>query len=109
MTMIKHQSEVDIIFVSSFYDWPLMGVCRYDGKTYKFQREPMVEDDYSEYFNLQKLSFFERLHKWWKRTLFGICVGFHCHYKNNKRWQKYYSMRRPRWFWQILFKLYYGL
>tara|TARA_Y100000034_G_scaffold34222_1_gene41919 strand:- start:2588 stop:2947 length:360 start_codon:yes stop_codon:yes gene_type:complete len=105
--MIKHQSEIEIIFVSGFYDWPLTGICKFKGKTYKFKRvfDEQIED-YNEYMILIKLNTIQRLREWCKRTYFGICVGFHEHYKNGKRYT-YYHARKPRWFWKRLFNLYY--
>lgn len=93
--------EVEIIFVSNYYDHPLSGVCKYNGKTYWFENE--YQEDYMQ---IRLMDCGERLKKWYRRTLFGICVGFHWHYKDGKR-ARYFYTRRPKWLFRLLFKWYY--
>ena len=103
--MIVFDEDVEIIFVSNYYDWPLSGVCRYNGVTYWFDRTA-GEDDWLEQFELTKLSALQRFNKWLRRTMFGVCVGFHWHYKDGKR-AHYFKRRWPKWFWGMLSNLYY--
>lgn len=93
--------EVEIIFVSNYYDHPLSGVCSYQGKIYWFENE--YQEDMMQ---LRLLNRWERLKKWYFRTLFGICVGWHWHYKNGKRANHFYT-RKPKWLFALLFKWYF--
>lgn len=92
---------IKIVFVSSYYDHPLSGVCTFNGKTYWFDAEYGEET-----VTLRRMRAFERLQKWARRTLFGVCVGWHQHYKDGKR-ARYFGGRHPKWFWGALANLYY--
>jgi hypothetical protein len=93
--------DVDIIFVSNYYDHPLAGDCIYQGKTHKFEWEYQDDNIY-----LEKLNTFQRIKHWYSRTLFGLCVGWHYHYKRNKK-PSYFHYRKPEWLYKMLFNLYY--
>jgi hypothetical protein len=93
--------DVQIVWVNDFYDWPLSGVGLHNGRVVRFKREDI--DD--EVFVLTALTRRQRLKEWYRRTLFGICVGWHWHYKDGKR--AYRFGRSPQWFWGALTNLYY--
>ena len=95
--------KIRIIYVSHHYDHPLSGVCKLNGSVWWFEREYR-----SRWARIRKMDRLETIQKWWSRTLFGICVGWHQHYGSDGRRARYYRSRRPRFFWGLLFNIYYG-
>lgn len=95
--------DLDIVYVNSFYDIPLAGLCRYNGKIERF------EVDYdtlkAEIFLLTPWQRFKAL---LNKKLFEICVGSHWTYKNGKR-SCYFYWRKPVIIHKMLHNLYYKL
>lgn len=99
--MVKAQLE--IIFVTNFYDIPLAGLCWYDGKVERF------ESDYdTQKTTIIFLTRYERFKALLGKKLFEICVGTHHTYKNNRK-ASYFYWRKPVILHKILYKLYYAI
>lgn len=100
--MIVPSKDVEIIFVRTFYDWPLAGDGRYGGRVVSFQREDFDSED----FDVEFLNRVERLRAWLHRTAFGVCIGWHWHYKNGTR-SSSYRPRKPKWLRSALHNTYF--
>lgn len=100
MVVQKH-SDFKMIWVTSFYDKPLAGICRVDGELRRFSAEH-DEQGYTTY----PLTFFEKF-KWMiKKWIFEICVGTHFSY--DRKSLRVFHWRRPKWLHTFLFKCYYN-
>ena len=98
-----NRHDLDIIYVTSFYDIPLKGLCRYEGKIQKFETDYDTEES-----TIIFLTPMERLRALWSKWLFEICVGTHQSYKNGKR-AHYFYWRKPKFLHQFLYRLYFRL
>lgn len=97
------RKELDIVYVMNFYDLPLKGLCRYQGKIQLFETDYETEET-----TITLLSTFTRLKLLWRKKLFEICIGNHWTYKNGKR-TGYFYWRNPEWFHRILYNLYFRI
>ncbi len=94
-------NNIDLVFVTSFYDKPLYGLCKHNNKLAKFSA-----DHEEEGYTIYPLSSIEKIKCLINKKLFELCVGKHYTYKNNKpidifRW------RKPIWLHKKLFNIYY--
>lgn len=99
---IKHRKEIYFIFVEDFYDLPLTGTCRVNGEYMRFE----LKDEESMDYYCFRMSLSEKIKSKIGQRLFEICVGYHHTYNGNKK-MSHFRYRRPRWFYKILFNLYY--
>ena len=94
-------SKVVIIWVSNYYDLALSGICCYNKKLCRFETNYETME-----VSIYNLTIIEKI-KWKKRQkLFEWCIGYHWTYPYRKQGHKFYY-RWPKWFWKIIFKLYY--
>lgn len=100
-------SDLNIVWVSNYYDGPLEGLCRQNGELMRFEiEEPDEARDDDWYYNCYPLTKYEKV-KWViKQKMFEWCVGYHWTYTNNKRTNFFYY-RKPEWLFKLLFKIYY--
>lgn len=94
-----------ITWVSNYYDQPLSGICKYDGKTCYFDAEYTDDFDIIEYA-IYHLSPWEKFKLKYRHIKFKVCVGSHWDYVNGKRTGHFY-MRRPKWLFKILWYIHY--
>ncbi len=96
ITNLKY-SDVDFIWVNEHYDKHLSGLCKYNNEVCFFKTNYEIS-----IVSIYKLNFKEKI-KWkLKQKIFEFCVGYHWTYPRIN-----YRLRKPYWFWRILFKLYY--
>ena len=96
-----NRRELEIVYVDAFYDIPLGGLCRYNGKIERFKVDYETEEATIIY-----LTHWQRFKELYHKKLFEICVGTHQSYVNNKR-PNYFYWRKPKILHKILYKLYY--
>lgn len=96
-----HRRELDIVFVQRFYDIPLSGLCRYNGKIERFETDYDTEES-----TIHFLTPLQRAKELFNKKMFEICVGTHQTYKEGKR-HHYFYWRKPTFLHVALYKLYY--
>ena len=101
------RTEINIVFVSDFYDAPLSGLCMWNGKLANFKIENLMEDAPARY-SIFPLGFFGRLRARIQKRLFEICVGHHWSYPDRENGAEYGDNNYPAWVAYILFTTYYG-
>lgn len=109
--------QMQFVWVSNFWDFPLKGICMWGGKLHEFagwdewfkiDNPTEDEDDWDRkvFFNLTPLTFTQRL-KWrFRQRMFELCVGTHWTYKNNQRGLQFH-WRKPVWLHKLLCSWYY--
>ena len=96
-------TELDIVYVDAYYDMPLGGLCRYNGKIERFKVDYETQEA-----QIILLSPWQRLKALWSKKLFEICVGKHQTYVNGKK-SSYFYFRKPEILYKLLYKLYFKL
>jgi len=96
-----NRRDLDIVYVTSFYDIPLAGLCRYEGKIQKFETDYDTEES-----TIIFLTPMQRFRALWSKWLFEICVGTHQSYENGKR-AHYFYWRKPKFLHVFLYKSYF--
>lgn len=89
--------DLDLVWVSDYYDQPLTGLCRVDGRWCAFDwgyRQPTVA--------VTELRPWSRWRWWARKRLFERCVGYHWSYGPQHR------AFDPGTTSTLLFKLYYA-
>jgi len=100
---VFRRDDFEIVFVSNFYDLPLQGLGRKDGRWVEF----VISDDGEEAtYLLRPLTALQALRWRGRQRLFEMCVGTHWSYRHGKRDSSFY-WRRPEWLHKLLFALYY--
>jgi len=95
--------DMDFIWISDHWDYHLSGLCRYDSKLCRFRIAQDPYKDHTAEYKIYGLSIIEKL-IWIKRKkLFEWCIGYHWTYPMTYT----ESSRTPKWFWKIVFRLYY--
>ena len=95
------KQQLEIVYVTDFYDFPLGGLCMYNGKIEKFKTD--YDTGETEIIYLTPWQRFKAL---WSKKLFEICVGTHQTYVDNKK-PGYFYWRKPVILHKILYTLYY--
>lgn len=105
---MPYYTQLDLIWYSNYWDGPLDGICKYNGKLCRFIGidSDSESDDYNRYYYIYKLDFKEKIKLRLAQFGFEACIGTHCTYKDGKR--SLYYERYPKWFWKIISNLYYG-
>lgn len=114
--------ETKFLYVYSHWDIHLEGICTYNGKICKFitddsewydylskfddENDDVDYDAYTIWCIIYEISFFEKIKLLWRKKLFEVCVGKHWSYDGKKSRSSYY-VRKPKWFHNMLFNLYY--
>ena len=104
--------QIEFLWVQSYYDGPLKGLCKYNNEICYFEVKdevPYEEDDeqfIKMVYSIYKLTVLEKIKWLWKKKLFELCVGYHYTYpqRKNKEWFYY---RKPVWLYRFIFCLYY--
>ena len=101
--------KMNFVWYDAHYDVHLSGLCKVNNRLYRFK----VGTDYGWSETLDKyvepimhvyeLTNKEKLIWLCRKWLFEICIGKHCSYPFKRK----YGSRKPKWFWQIVFDLYY--
>lgn len=94
--MIRY-SELDIVFVESYYDIPLEGLCLYKNKIERFE---VVDYDLADY-KIVPLTTFQRWSALLNKRMFEFCVGTHWSYKLPK--DQRFVRRRADDFWFLVY------
>lgn len=107
-------NEVSFKFISNHYDVHLNGTCIYNRELCEFENKyPEYNealDDWEEMFvKIYKLDFLHKLNWYLKQWLFEKCVGYHWTYPYRKTGKRSFGSRKPKWFYNILYKAYYNL
>lgn len=90
-------NDLDIIFVTDYYDIPICGLCMHEGRVERFELEDFEEAMY----NIVPLTASQRFFALVDKKLFEMFVGLHWSYdKPNKRYHY-----RPQWCWGIYYKV----
>jgi hypothetical protein len=115
----------NIIFCSSFYDYPLCGLFLHDGKICSFYSGSLYDllDPENIFYEIGELSLVEKIKKICSWKLFELCVGTHWSYPYGEKQYLYdrkdgskeigykrrtsYHLRKPKRFWKWIFMLYY--
>lgn len=58
------------------------------------------------HMHVYNLNLIEKMRWLFKKRLFEICIGKHWTYPDRKQ-GVCFKIKKPRWFWKIVFKLYY--
>lgn len=90
--------KIQPLFVwhSNYYDHPLSGVARINGRDWWF-----TCGYHENWVLLRRMGRAESFRQWVRRTKFGLMVGWHCHYKDGRRFC-FFGGRRPKWFFRRL-------
>lgn len=101
-TVLYHQ--MSWVWVSSYYDVPLDGLCRWDGALCSFEiidveAEPPL-------YRVAVLTWLERVRWLARKWLFELCVGRHWSYPQREQGVRYH-LRSPAWFWRAVNRAYY--
>lgn len=104
--MIKPYHKLNIIWVADYYDGPINGLCKQKNKLCSFD---LIQSNSRNHYlyEVKELNTLEKINWLRRKWLFEFCVGTHSTYKKGKR-EQFYRMRNPKWFWKILYNLYYG-
>jgi len=94
-------NDLNIVWVSNYYDYPIEGICRQKGELMKF-----TVDDNDYLYNLESLTPWQKFKWLFNKKMFEICVGYHWSYQNNAR-QSFFYYRKPEWLFRFLFKAYF--
>lgn len=90
---------LNVVFVSNFYDYPLTGLCRLNGKLCWF-------DSIShKRFKIFSLNVAEKAEKLFDKWIFEALVGVHWSTKPRRRW----GDRKPAWLRNFLSNAYYAI
>ena len=101
--LIKPYDEMDWVWISDHYDIHLDGLCRHDGELSRFKT-----DFDSEICTIYTLTNWEKIKWLWRKRMFEVCIGYHWTYPHRKQGVRF-NYKKPRWFWDIIFKLYYKI
>lgn len=101
-------TELNYVFISNYYDLPLSGLCRHQGKLCRFSIDKDWGGEEPVFYDVFELSFFERLKARYNKKLFELCVGYHWSFKDKKREGSFY-VRSPQWFYKWLFNIYFKI
>ncbi len=101
--------EINFVWIQGHYDVHLLGLCKLGNTLFYFKT--INVDDYYDGKELMcdvyMLSSLEEV-KWrLRKFFFEQMVGYHWSYP--KRNNKGYYIRKPKWLYKFLFKLYYSL
>jgi hypothetical protein len=92
------------VWISDHYDVHLAGLCRVKGELMRFEMpKDLMDRDKLPKVPVFRLSWLEKIHWLKKKCLFEWCIGYHWTYP-----LYFYKPRKPRWFWKIVFAIYYG-
>lgn len=92
------------IWVNNFYDHPLEGTCWWQGRFCYFEAVDYDSDQYRVYY----LTWQERWRWRFRQRMFELFVGTHWTYDKENRRTASFGTRKPRWFWNLMFRFYYG-
>lgn len=96
--------DLDIVFVTNYYDVPLSGTCIHDGKLCEF--ECSSEHDDPLMYAIYRLSFLQKIKAKFTQWKFEQCVGYHWSYHSGKK-TTYFYIRKPKWLYTMLYKWFY--
>ena len=105
MTFIKHSvyRDVQFVWVSSFYDLALKGLCLEQKELCLFKT------DYDTMkVSIYHLAVAEKIRWILRKLLFEWCVGYHFSYPQRALGQRF-RYRNPKWFSKIVFRVYFYL
>ena len=109
MLRIKYE-HINFVWVSDHYDIHLSGLCRMNGQLMRFEIPKNSKwcggPWHIPRFHIYKLNPIEKLCLLLKKRLFEICIGKHWTYPDRKQGVRS-KIRKPLWFWRLVFKLYY--
>jgi hypothetical protein len=93
------------IYIYSYYDLPLQGLCRMGKELCKFQ---LIDYDAKRIkYHVFKMPWYEKIYHLWNKKLFELCIGYHWSYPELRK-PPYFYHRKPKWFWTLIFNIYYG-
>ena len=73
---------------------------------YRFDENP---NSFAKHMFIKQVGQLEAVCLWWKRTLFGVCVGWHHHRDKDGMQRKTFGGRKPKWFFdRLLCGYFYG-
>lgn len=105
--------DMDFVYITNHYDVHLEGLCRYNGELHKFKISPALSDkefyeDEIVRYDVSSLTILEKIKAIYKKKMFEWCVGYHWSYPRKPGTT--FKIKRPKWFWNRVFNVYfYGL
>jgi len=118
--------DVNFRWVSNHWDIHLNGICEYQNQICEFKTiqgeghwtyildekgEEVEEDEYVETIptvcEIYELTEKEKKERLSRQRKFEICVGYHWTYPYRKTGERPFRIRNPKWFYRLLFNLYY--
>lgn len=103
LTTLRYE-DMNWLHVFNHYDIHLSGLCYYKNKICWFQIEEWDADEV--FYYIYALPFKDKLSLLWSSSLFNLCIGPHWSYKEKHK-GKPFKIKYPRWFWLIVFNMYY--
>lgn len=103
--MLVDYKDMDFVFVTNHYDIHIEGLCRINNKLWSFKLYDM-NDAASSVYAVTPLNCVDTLKAVIAKKAFEICVGYHWTYPNRTNGEEFY-MKSPKWFWNMVFHLYY--
>lgn len=107
MKYLKSIKHPKFVWVQDHWDVHLSGTCIYKDNLCYFETEyPRNVDNF--YYDIYKLSSWEKVKWTLEQKLFELCVGYHWTYgKDGRKWSNGFILRKPKWFFNILFNIYH--
>lgn len=109
LVKIVPYDKMEFVWINNHYDCHLSGLCRYHNKLYKFRTffRCVTECDGPPDCSLYHLSIVDKVLWLSKKKMFEWCIGYHWSYKDGIILEPRYKFRKPRWFWNRVFNIYY--
>ena len=99
--------RMDWLWISNHWDAHLEGLCRVQGRIMRFVMPPTWEGhEELPHMHVFRLALWEKIRWLARKRFFEICVGEHWTYPQRRNGHKFH-LKRPKWFWQAVFKFYY--
>lgn len=104
----EYYDTINFVYVHDHYDYHLSGLCRYNRELSYFTTIVPDEVNPNAVVKIYRLSSLEKIRQLYSKWLFEKMVGYHWTYPNRRNGELF-EIRNPKWFYSMLFKLYYML
>lgn len=106
--LTSKQYPLHYVWVTNYYDFPLQGTCKHEGKLCRFEWDHENDTGNDVIYDIFTLSPKEKMIWKIRQFMFEICVGTHSTYNGNSR-RTYFKLKKPKWLWQTVFSVYYKI